>query len=121
MLDTGNLVMNCDCHRYHSLFQTYRMFVPQEFNPTLMVHLIKGLEHLLRRKVAKSKPTSMDDAISRVWKIFHSEIPMVRARLRPWYSLPHRLSSIRWRSFHHHHRPWSWTRCGTPLWAPKVH
>ena len=42
ILETGNLVINVDWPRYHSLFQTYRLVVPQEFPYTLMVHIIKG-------------------------------------------------------------------------------
>jgi hypothetical protein len=75
-LETYHWQMNGDWPRFHAIVQTYRLFIPKDMHYTLMVHMIKGLDEYLQRKVMKEpRHVDPDKAIGRTWQVFQTAQP----------------------------------------------
>ena len=75
-LETQHWQMQGDWPRFHAIVQTYRLFIPKEFHPSLMLHMIKALDPYLQRKVIKEpRPKDLDEAIARTWDVFRTAQP----------------------------------------------
>ena len=70
--------MNGDWPQFQATIQTYKLFISEYFHGTLLINMLKALDPHLQRKVIKEpKPATLDEAIERTWKVFHTAIPPV--------------------------------------------
>ena len=105
--------MNGDWPRLQAVIQTYKLFLSEYFHGMLLIHMLKALDQDLQQKVIKEpKPATLEEAIQRTWRVFHTAQPHYHSQRLPM-QIRHRTSRQLPRQYmFQHQRPQGciWTR-----------
>ena len=70
--------MDGDWPRFHAIIHTHKLLISECFHGTLLINMLKALDHYLQRKVNKEpKPATLEEAVERTWRVFHTAQPPV--------------------------------------------
>ena len=105
LVETHSWHMNGYWPRFDAIIQTYKLFISGHFNDTLLINMLKALDPYLQRKVIKEpKPATLEEAIERTWRVFHTAQPqyhshrlLMQLRLRTPRQLPRQYMCLRQR------------------------
>ena len=64
LVETHSWQMNGDWPRFHAIIQTYKLFISEYLHGTLLINMLKALDHYLQRKVIKElKPATLEESL----------------------------------------------------------